>query len=80
MLNIALFGPQEKEHTEYLIKKFKLFYIATGDILRKTLGLQAKSIIQGGLVSDLSFHRKNNPFESDVNGFLFEYFRSGIHP
>ena len=59
MLNIALFGPPgagKGTQSEFLIKKFNLFYISTGDLLRKELanetklGLQAKSIIaKGGL-------------------------------
>lgn len=87
MLNIALFGPPgagKGTQSEFLIKKFNLFYISTGDLLRKELanetklGLQAKSIIaKGGLVSDeiivqiIEKTIKNNP---DVNGFLFDGF------
>lgn len=87
MLNIALFGPPgagKGTQSEFLIQKFKLFYISTGDILRKELadesklGLEAKSIIaKGGLVSDeiivqiIEKTIKNNP---DVNGFLFDGF------
>jgi len=87
MLNIALFGPPgagKGTQSKYLIEKYKLFYISTGDILRKELkeesklGLQAKSIIeQGGLVSDeiivqiIEKTIKSNP---DANGFLFDGF------
>ncbi|MBR8533949.1 adenylate kinase [Carboxylicivirga sediminis] len=87
MLNIALFGPPgagKGTQSEFLIKKYNLFYISTGDILRKELaeetklGLQAKHIIaQGGLVSDeiivqiIEKTIKNNP---DANGFLFDGF------
>jgi adenylate kinase len=87
MLNIALFGPPgagKGTQSEFLIKEYNLFYISTGDILRKELaeetklGLQAKSIIaSGGLVSDeiivqiIEKTIKNNPF---VNGFLFDGF------
>ncbi|MCU4156102.1 adenylate kinase [Carboxylicivirga sp. A043] len=87
MLNIALFGPPgagKGTQSEFLLKKYNLFYISTGDILRKELaeetklGLQAKSIIaQGGLVSDeiivqiIEKTIKNNP---DANGFLFDGF------
>ncbi len=87
MLNIALFGPPgagKGTQSEYLIKKFKLFYISTGDILRKELadetklGLQAKSIIaQGGLVSDeiiVQIIEKTIRSHPDVNGFLFDGF------
>ena len=62
MLNIALFGPPgagKGTQSEFLVKEFNLFYISTGDLLRKELaaetrlGLEAKSIIaSGGLVSD----------------------------
>ena len=87
MLNIALFGPPgagKGTQSEYLIKKFKLFYIFTGDILRKELanetklGLQAKSIIaKGGLVSDeiiVQIIEKTIRANPDVNGFLFDGF------
>lgn len=87
MLNIALFGPPgagKGTQSEYLIKKFKLFYISTGDILRKELadetklGLQAKSIIaEGGLVSDeiiVQIIEKTIRANPDVNGFLFDGF------
>lgn len=87
MLNIALFGPPgagKGTQSEFLIKQYNLFYISTGDILRKELadetklGLEAKSIIaKGGLVSDeiivqiIEKTIKNNP---DANGFLFDGF------
>ncbi|MBN2756444.1 MAG: nucleoside monophosphate kinase, partial [Bacteroidales bacterium] len=87
MINIALFGPPgagKGTQSKFLLEKYKLFYISTGDILRNELaeetklGLQAKSIIEkGGLVSDeiivqiIEKTIKNNP---DVNGFLFDGF------
>jgi len=87
MLNIALFGPPgagKGTQSIYLIKKYKLFYISTGDILRKEiadktkLGLQAKSIIaEGGLVSDeiiVQIIEKTIRSNPDVNGFLFDGF------
>ena len=62
MLNIALFGPPgagKGTQSKYLIEKYNLTYISTGDILRKEiaegsdLGNKAKDIIaKGGLVSD----------------------------
>ena len=62
MLNIALFGPPgagKGTQSEFLIKQHNLFYISTGDLLRKEiagktrLGLEAQNIIAaGGLVSD----------------------------
>jgi adenylate kinase len=87
MLNIALFGPPgagKGTQSEFLIKKYKLYYISTGDILRKEidekteLGLQAKNIIEnGGLAPDeiivqiIENTIKNNP---DAKGFLFDGF------
>lgn len=62
MLNIALFGPPgagKGTQSAYLIEKYNLTYISTGDILRKEiaenseLGQKAKDVIaRGGLVSD----------------------------
>jgi len=62
MLNIALFGPPgagKGTQSKYLVEKYNLTYISTGDILRaeiaegSELGLKAKDIIaQGKLVSD----------------------------
>ena len=87
MLNIALFGPPgagKGTQSEFLIKKYKLFYISTGDMLRKELkaksklGLEAKAIIeQGGLVSDeiiVQIIEKTIKDNSDANGFLFDGF------
>lgn len=87
MLNIALFGPPgagKGTQSEYLVKKYKLFYISTGDILRQEikeqtiLGLEAKSIIeQGGLVSDeiiVQLIEKTIVSNLDSNGFLFDGF------
>jgi len=87
MLNIALFGPPgagKGTQSEFLIEKYKLFYISTGDMLRKELkaksklGLEAKAIIeQGGLVSDeiiVQIIEKTIKDNSDANGFLFDGF------
>ncbi len=87
MINIALFGPPgagKGTQSQYLIEKYNLFYISTGDLLRneikqKTkLGLEAQSIIAaGGLVSDeiivqiIDNTITENP---DANGFLFDGF------
>jgi len=87
MLNIALFGPPgagKGTQSEFLIKEYNLFYISTGDLLRKEianktkLGKEAQSIIaSGGLVSDeiivqiIEKTITNNP---DSNGFLFDGF------
>jgi adenylate kinase len=87
MLNIALFGPPgagKGTQSEFLIKEYNLFYISTGDLLRKEisaktkLGREAQSIIaSGGLVSDeiivqiIEKTITNNP---NSNGFLFDGF------
>lgn len=87
MLNIALFGPPgagKGTQSEFLVKKYNLFYISTGDLLRKEmagrtkLGLEAQSIIAaGGLVSDeiivqiIENTITDNP---GSNGFLFDGF------
>jgi adenylate kinase len=87
MLNIALFGPPgagKGTQSEFLITRYNLFYISTGDILRneiaeKTkLGLEAQSIIaSGGLVSDeiiVQIIEKTITEHPDANGFLFDGF------
>ncbi len=87
MLNIALFGPPgagKGTQSEFLVKKYNLFYISTGDLLRKELaaetklGKQAKDIIaRGGLVSDeiiVQIIEKTIKSNSDANGFLFDGF------
>jgi len=87
MLNIALFGPPgagKGTQSEYLINKYNLFYISTGDLLRKelkektSLGLQAQEIIaSGGLVSDeiiVQIIEKTITENPDAGGFLFDGF------
>lgn len=87
MLNIALFGPPgagKGTQSEFLIKKYKLYYISTGDILRKEiaqeteLGLQAKNIIEaGGLAPDeiiVQIIEKTIRENPDSKGFLFDGF------
>ncbi|HOK38208.1 MAG: adenylate kinase [Bacteroidales bacterium] len=87
MLNIALFGPPgagKGTQSEFLVKEYNLFYISTGDLLRKEikeqtqLGKEAQSIIAtGGLVPDeiivqiIEKTITNNP---NANGFLFDGF------
>ncbi|MCU0780232.1 MAG: adenylate kinase [Akkermansiaceae bacterium] len=87
MLNIALFGPPgagKGTQSEYLVNRFNLFYISTGDLLRRELaagselGNQAREIIAaGGLVSDeiivqiIEKTIKENP---QASGFLFDGF------
>lgn len=87
MLNLALFGPPgagKGTQSEFLIKKYKLAYISTGEILRNEikskseLGLKAQSVIEsGGLVSDeliIGIIEKFIVSNKDSNGFLFDGF------
>jgi len=87
MLNIALFGPPgagKGTQSEFLTKKYNLFYISTGDLLRKEmagktrLGLEAQSIIaSGGLVPDeiiVQIIEKTITENTGSNGFLFDGF------
>jgi adenylate kinase len=87
MLNIALFGPPgagKGTQSEFLIEKYNLFYISTGDLLRKEmangtkLGLEARSIIAaGGLVSDeiiVQIIENTITGNPDSQGFLFDGF------
>lgn len=87
MLNIALFGPPgagKGTQSERLIETYKLFYISTGDMLRKEiaeksqLGLEAKNIIaSGGLVSDeiiVQIIEKTIKENQESKGFLFDGF------
>lgn len=87
MLNIALFGPPgagKGTQSKLIIDKYNLFYISTGDILRKEirekslLGIEAESIIaSGGLVSDeiiVQVIEKTITDNPDANGFLFDGF------
>ena len=87
MFNIALFGPPgagKGTQSEFLIKKYNLFYISTGDLLRKELagktklGLEAQSIIAaGGLVPDeiiVQIIEKTITENPGSNGFLFDGF------
>jgi adenylate kinase len=87
MLNIALFGPPgagKGTQSEFLTKKYNLYSISTGDLLRKEmagktrLGLEAQSIIAaGGLVSDeiiVQIIEKTITENRGSSGFLFDGF------
>ncbi len=87
MLNIALFGPPgagKGTQSEFLIKKYNLFYISTGGLLRKEiangtrLGFEAQSIIAaGGLVSDeiiVQIIENTITGNPTAHGFLFDGF------
>jgi adenylate kinase len=77
-------GAGKGTQSEFLVKEYNLFYISTGDLLRKEikeqtqLGKEAQSIIAtGGLVPDeiivqiIEKTITNNP---NANGFLFDGF------
>ncbi|MBO4581739.1 MAG: adenylate kinase [Bacteroidales bacterium] len=87
MLNIALFGPPgsgKGTQSKFIINKYHLVYISTGDILREqislqtALGIQAKQLIDHGhlvpdeLVVQLIEDKLNNG--GNANGFLFDGF------
>ena len=87
MLNIALFGPPgagKGTQSEYLVKRFNLFYISTGDLLRRELeagsklGEEARGIIaSGGLVSDeiiVQIIENTITGNPQASGFLFDGF------
>lgn len=87
MLNIALFGPPgagKGTQSALIMEKYKLSYIATGDILRKEiadktpLGLEAQKIIsEGGLVSDeiiVQIIEERIKTDHSSEGFLFDGF------
>jgi len=87
VINIALFGPPgagKGTQSAFLIEKYDLFYISTGDLLRSEiaeetkLGLEAKSIIAAGkLVSDeiiVQILEKTIKENSQAGGFLFDGF------
>lgn len=87
MLNIALFGPPgagKGTQAQFLISRYNLFYISTGDLLRKEmaegtpLGSEARATIaKGGLVSDeiiVQIIEKTITEHPDANGFLFDGF------
>lgn len=87
MLNVALFGPPgagKGTQSEFLIKEYKLYYISTGELLRKEianrtkLGLEAKNVIEaGGLVSDeiiVQIIENTITGNPDSRGFLFDGF------
>ncbi len=87
MINIALFGPPgagKGTQAELLIKKYNLFHISTGDLLRKEiaegtpLGLQAKKTIEEGkLVPEetvVKLIEKTIMSNPDSTGYLFDGF------
>ncbi|MFP4540378.1 MAG: adenylate kinase [Opitutales bacterium] len=87
MLNLALFGPPgagKGTQSAALVDYYNLFYISTGDLLRKELkeqtrlGKEAQEIIaSGGLVSDeiiVQIIENTITGHPDAGGFLFDGF------
>tara|TARA_B100001142_G_scaffold323982_1_gene374945 strand:+ start:2917 stop:3495 length:579 start_codon:yes stop_codon:yes gene_type:complete len=87
MLNIVLFGPPgagKGTQSNFLIKKFNLIHLSTGDILRSEikagtkLGIEAKAIMnKGELVPDeVVINMISTKLDSlpDANGFIFDGF------
>lgn len=86
-LNIVLFGPPgagKGTQSEFLITKYNLVHLSTGDLLRgeikagTELGLKAKSLMDAGnLVPDeVVIGMINNKLQQnpDANGFIFDGF------
>ena len=87
MINIALFGPPgagKGTQSTYLVERFNLIYISTGEMLRREmaagsrLGEQARGIIaSGGLVPDeiiVQIIEKTITENPQAAGFLFDGF------
>lgn len=92
MLNLVLFGPPgagKGTQSEYLIKKYNLIHLSTGDLLRSQiaagteLGLQAKQLMdQGLLVPDAvvigmienKLQETTTSVEQSAGGFIFDGF------
>ena len=87
MLNILIFGPPgcgKGTQSEFLVSKYNLKHLSTGDIFRynikneTNLGLEAKSFIEKGqLVPDsvtIGMLNKEMMSINNLNGFLFDGF------
>lgn len=87
MFNIVLFGPPgsgKGTQSSFLVEKYGLIHLSTGDLLRKEmkaqtkLGLEAKSLIeQGQLVPDavvVGMIASALEENSEAKGFLFDGF------
>jgi adenylate kinase len=87
MLNLVLFGPPgagKGTQADFLIEKFKLIHLSTGDLLRSqiagetALGLEAKSYMDKGfLVPDsivIGMIREKLQENKDANGYIFDGF------
>jgi adenylate kinase len=87
MLNLVLFGPPgagKGTQADFLIEKFKLIHLSTGDLLRSqiaaetTLGVEAKSYMNKGfLVPDsivIGMIKEKLQENKDANGYIFDGF------
>jgi adenylate kinase len=87
MLNIALFGPPgagKGTHSAYLVERFNLIYISTGELLREEIkndtdiGREVReTMAAGGLVSDeiiVQIIEKTIIENPNASGFLFDGF------
>ncbi len=87
MLNLVLFGPPgagKGTQADFLIEKFKLIHLSTGDLLRSqiasktVLGLEAKSYMDKGfLVPDsivIGMIREKLQENENANGYIFDGF------
>ena len=87
MLNILIFGPPgcgKGTQSEFLVSKYNLKHLSTGDIFRynikneTSLGLEAKAFIEKGqLVPDsvtIGMLNKEMMSINNLNGFLFDGF------
>jgi len=87
MLNILIFGPPgcgKGTQSEFLVSKYNLKHLSTGDIFRDniknetSLGLEAKAFIEKGhLVPDsvtIGMLSKEMMSINNLNGFLFDGF------
>ncbi len=87
MLNLVLFGPPgagKGTQADFLIEKFSLIHLSTGDLLRSqiaaetTLGVEAKSYMNKGfLVPDsivIGMIKEKIQGNKDANGYIFDGF------
>jgi adenylate kinase len=87
MLNIALFGPPgagKGTHSAYLVERFNLIYISTGELLRHEMNHRTQigeevreTVAAGGLVSDeiiVQIIEKTITENPNASGFLFDGF------
>ena len=84
MLNLVLFGPPgagKGTQADFLIEKFRLIHLSTGDLLRSqiaaetTLGVEAKSYMDKGfLVPDsivIGMIKSKLNENKSANGYIF---------